>query len=86
MSRIDYLDDPNAPKANNLVPAASAIVLDDADRILLCHRTDNDYWTIPGGGMEPGESIALGRRRFDERLRLQDPEDLARDCRSHGVM
>jgi ADP-ribose pyrophosphatase YjhB (NUDIX family) len=58
MSRRDLLDDPKAPKANKLVPAASAIVLDDADRILLLKRTDNEYWSIPGGGMEPGESIA----------------------------
>ena len=41
MGRRDLLDDPNAPKANRLVPAASAIVLDDAGRILLHKRTDN---------------------------------------------
>ncbi len=58
MSRRDLLDDPNAPKANRLVPAASAIVADDEGRILLIKRTDNEYWSIPGGGMEPGESIA----------------------------
>lgn len=56
--RRDYLDDPNAPKANRVVPAASAIVLDDAGRILLHKRTDNGLWSIPGGEMEPGESIA----------------------------
>jgi ADP-ribose pyrophosphatase YjhB (NUDIX family) len=56
--RRDLLDDPNSPKANRIVPAASAIVLDDAGRILLHKRTDNEYWSIPGGGMEPGESIA----------------------------
>ena len=56
--RRDYLDDPDAPKANRVVPAASAIVLDNARRILLHKRTDNDLWSIPGGGMEPGESIA----------------------------
>jgi ADP-ribose pyrophosphatase YjhB (NUDIX family) len=55
--RRDLLDDPNAPKANRVVPAASAIVLDDAGRILLHKRTDNEYWSIPGGSMEPGESI-----------------------------
>ena len=56
--RRDYLDDPNAPKATSVVPAASAIVLDDAGRILLHKRTDNGLWSIPGGSMEPGESIA----------------------------
>lgn len=56
--RRDLLDDPNAPKANSLVPAASAVVVDDAGRILLHKRTDNEYWSIPGGAMTPGESIA----------------------------
>lgn len=56
--RRDYLDDPNAPKANRVVPAASAIVLDDAGRILLHKRTDSGYWSIPGGSMGPGETIA----------------------------
>src|SRR4051812_33371250 len=58
MSRRDLLNDPQAPKANNLIPAASAIVVDDAGRILLHKRTDNEYWSIPGGAMEPGETIA----------------------------
>lgn len=57
MARIDYLNDPDAPKANNIVPAVSAIVTDDEDRILLILRTDNNYWSIPGGGIKPGESI-----------------------------
>lgn len=56
--RRDLLDDPNAPKANSLVPAASAVVVDDEGRILLHKRTDNEYWSIPGGAMKPGESIA----------------------------
>jgi ADP-ribose pyrophosphatase YjhB (NUDIX family) len=58
VTRRDYLDDPNAPKANSLVPAASAIVVDDGGQILLHRRTDNEFWSIPGGAMEPGESIA----------------------------
>ena len=49
---------PGPPKANRVVPAASAIVLDDAGRILLHTRTDNGLWSIPSGSMEPGESIA----------------------------
>ncbi|MGH9108671.1 MAG: NUDIX domain-containing protein [Acidimicrobiales bacterium] len=57
MSRIDHYDDPDAPPANSLVPAASAVVADDRGRILLARRRDNDLWTIPGGGMEPGETI-----------------------------
>lgn len=55
--RIDYIDDPNAPKINSVVPSVVAIVLDDHGRVLLIHKTDNDLWALPGGGHEPGESI-----------------------------
>ncbi|MCW2569930.1 MAG: hydrolase [Mycobacterium sp.] len=57
MSRIDYYDDPQAPPANSLVPAASAIVVDDLGRLLLHRRRDNDKWALPGGAMELGESL-----------------------------
>lgn len=58
MARIEHFNDPNAPVANNLVPAASAVVADQTGAILLIERTDNGLWTIPGGGMEVGETIA----------------------------
>ena len=58
MRRIEHFNDPAAPAANRLVPAASAIVVDDAGRILLHRRTDNALWSIPGGAMALGESIA----------------------------
>jgi ADP-ribose pyrophosphatase YjhB (NUDIX family) len=58
MTRTDYYNDPQAPKANRIAPAASAIVTDDAGRILLHLRADNDLWALPGGGMELGESLA----------------------------
>lgn len=58
MARRDYLNDPEAPKANSIVPAASAIVTDRSGRILLHRRSDNDLWGLPGGGMELGESIS----------------------------
>jgi 8-oxo-dGTP pyrophosphatase MutT (NUDIX family) len=58
VARIDYVDDPNAPKANSVVPSVVAIVLDEQGRILMIHKTDNDLWALPGGGHEIGESIA----------------------------
>ncbi|WP_326589726.1 NUDIX hydrolase [Streptomyces sp. NBC_01294] len=57
MPRRDYEDDPNAPMANSLVPAASTVVVDDGGRVLLQRRTDNRMWALPGGRMELGESI-----------------------------
>lgn len=58
MARTDYIDDPNAPKANSVVPSVVAIVTDDQDRVLLIHKTDNNLWALPGGGHEIGEAIA----------------------------
>lgn len=57
MPRRDYEDDPSAPKANSLVPAASVVVVDDGGRVLLQRRTDNGMWALPGGRMDVGESI-----------------------------
>lgn len=34
------------------------VVRDDAGRVLLMQRSDNGYWSMPGGAMELGESIA----------------------------
>lgn len=58
MPRRDYEDDPNAPKANSLVPAASVVVVDERGRVLLQRRTDNGMWALPGGKHEIGESLA----------------------------
>ncbi len=57
MGRHDYEDDPNAPAANSLIPAASAVVVDGAGRILLQRRRDNGMWALPGGAMHIGESL-----------------------------
>jgi 8-oxo-dGTP pyrophosphatase MutT (NUDIX family) len=36
----------------------SAIIFDDAhERILLTRRTDNGRWCLPGGGIDPGETL-----------------------------
>ena len=57
MGRVDYLNDPNAPQANSLIPAASAVVTNNEGKILLQRRSDNTLWALPGGTMEIGESI-----------------------------
>ncbi|AOP46060.1 NUDIX domain-containing protein [Streptomyces lydicus] len=58
MSRRDYFNDPEAPKANSVVPSVTAVVRDEDGRLLLIHKTDNDLWALPGGGHDVGESIA----------------------------
>ncbi|WP_327670413.1 MULTISPECIES: NUDIX domain-containing protein [unclassified Streptomyces] len=58
MGRIDYVNDPNAPKANNIVPSVVAVAVNETGEVLLIHKTDNDLWALPGGGVEVGESVA----------------------------
>ena len=56
--RIDYHDDPAAPKPNSVVPAAVAIVTREDGAALLICRTDNGNWALPGGAIEMQESVA----------------------------
>ncbi|MDT7600437.1 MAG: hypothetical protein QOK26_2514 [Pseudonocardiales bacterium] len=58
MARVEYYNDPNAPKANSLVPAVTASIRDSDDRILLVQPTDDGPWGLPGGVMVAGEAIA----------------------------
>ena len=56
--RIDYYDDPDAPKANSLVPSVNVVVVNGEGEILMIRRTDNDNWAVPGGAVDLGESVA----------------------------
>jgi ADP-ribose pyrophosphatase YjhB (NUDIX family) len=56
--RIDFYDDPTAPKATSIVPSANVVVINDAGEILMIRRTDNDNWALPGGAMDLGESLS----------------------------
>ncbi|HEX6483523.1 MAG TPA: NUDIX domain-containing protein [Ktedonobacteraceae bacterium] len=38
--------------------SAFGIILDEQQRVLLCHRCDVDLWNLPGGGLEQGETPA----------------------------
>jgi ADP-ribose pyrophosphatase YjhB (NUDIX family) len=79
MARIDYLNDPDAPRANSIVPAVSAIVTDGNEGILLILRTDNNYWSIPGGGVKPGESVRQAAAR-------EVKEETGIDCEVTGLV
>ena len=57
MARVDHFNDPNAPRATSIVPSVTAVVLNEQGELLLVHRTDNGLWALPGGGVDPGESV-----------------------------
>lgn len=58
MSRIDHIDNPDAPAPNSVVPSTVAFVTDREERVLLIQRSDNGDWALPGGGHDVGERIA----------------------------
>jgi len=52
-----YYEDPDAPAPNvPLSPGVSAVIFDADRRILFIKRTRGDYWSLPGGRMDLGES------------------------------
>lgn len=54
---------------------ATIIVWDSEGRILLQHRSDTNNWGIPGGAMEPGETMEdTARRELYEETGLEAGE------------
>ncbi|WP_409303923.1 NUDIX hydrolase [Peribacillus sp. SCS-155] len=51
-----------------IMVGASVICLEQSNRILLQLRTDNGFWALPGGSMEPGETLeeVAARELFEE--------------------
>ena len=46
-------------KTANLVVACDGVIFDSTkNKILLTQRVDNGLWCLPGGRMEPGESVS----------------------------
>ncbi len=45
-------------KKGRIMVGCSAIIRDDSGQILLTRRTDNGRWCLPGGAVDPGESVA----------------------------
>jgi ADP-ribose pyrophosphatase YjhB (NUDIX family) len=63
VTRTDYFNDPDAPEPNSIVIAVSAFTLDDAGRLLMIRRTDNNLHALPGGKHELGETMSDAVRR-----------------------
>ena len=63
MPKRDYYDDPAAPKANSIVVAVTAAVVNAQGELLLIERTDNGLWALPGGAQDTGESVVQAAQR-----------------------
>lgn len=46
-----------------VLAGSCVLVLDEAGRVLLNRRSDNGYWGVPGGILEPGESLEETAKR-----------------------
>jgi ADP-ribose pyrophosphatase YjhB (NUDIX family) len=77
--RIDYYDDPSAPKANSIVPSVNVVVINDAGEMLMIRRTDNDNWAVPGGAIDLGESVAQAAVR-------ETREESGIECEITGIV
>lgn len=72
MSRTDHFNGPDTPKAQRIVPAVTACVLNNHDEALPERRSDNGRWAMPGGVQEIGESIAEAAvREVEEETGIQ---------------
>ncbi|MBD2869059.1 NUDIX hydrolase [Paenibacillus arenilitoris] len=51
-----------------IMAGACVLLVDDKNRLLLQRRTDNRLWGLPGGALEPGESLpeVAKRELFEE--------------------
>jgi 8-oxo-dGTP pyrophosphatase MutT (NUDIX family) len=52
----EFYQDPRAPRAHDLLPAAFAAVRNAAGQVLLVRRIDDGNWELPGGRVEVGET------------------------------
>jgi ADP-ribose pyrophosphatase YjhB (NUDIX family) len=77
--RIDYYNDPAAPKPNSLVPSVNVVVTNAKGEILLIRRSDNDNWAIPGGAIDLGESLTLAAVR-------ETREETGMECEITGLV
>lgn len=68
MALIDWTGEPIDRLPSAVLASASGVIRGSDGRLLLQKRSDNGWWGLPGGKIEPGESVktALRREVFEE--------------------
>jgi 8-oxo-dGTP pyrophosphatase MutT (NUDIX family) len=56
MTQVIY--GPRISKQGKIRLGCSAAIFDDQGRILLTKRSDNGQWCLPGGAVDPGETVS----------------------------
>ena len=77
--RIDFYDNPEAPKATSLVPSVNVVVTNSDGDVLLIRRSDNQKWAVPGGTIDLGESMVQAAVR-------ETLEETGIDCEITGLV
>ena len=72
-------------------PGVNAIIFNDSGEVLLERRSDNDFWGLPGGGVEIGESVeqTAVREAFEEtglKVTVKRLVGIYSDLKNHSVM
>ena len=62
---MDYIQELRALVGSRpiIMVGAAILITDHLGQVLLHQRSDNGLWGIPGGAMEPGESVEATARR-----------------------
>lgn len=55
---MEIVRGPRVGREGPLRLVVNCVLLDAQRRVMLMRRRDNGYWALPGGGVEPGESVA----------------------------
>src|SRR5512135_1153543 len=64
----DWTGAPLSKPPEVILPSVCAVALDASGRLLLHRRSDNGLWGLPGGKVDPGESVsaAVAREVLEE--------------------
>ena len=58
MHQTDFTGEPLTRIPDHVRASGTGIIFNESNEVLLQLRSDNYWWGLPGGGMDPGESLS----------------------------